>query len=381
MAINTNHSQESLTPESGILKIVSDGALALPKGDELTRPIISAAGYIRFANNINKPEYFDGDAWQTITNKSYVDSIVGSTETDIETAISNLTLSDLSDVQISSPTNNQVLIFDSVLGQFRTQTQSLTPITKSFIADGVTMTFDIGTTVSSIQNLLVSVNGVQQEPYYSFTIINDQIVVFDEVPELGDRVQVKVLRSNTATDRPRPVITNIIYGTLDIYSTITIVANDITYGTGVKIGNQFISRIDYPLPNTMQIMLYENRMNDPIWETPQDLTLVDTSGNEFVFKNLINVGANRPQHTKSSSYIGTFSGGETINFALGINNSTNIQISSVHSNELELSWISISGSNIVGVAPVNSSPSRYEFIVTASNNTVQITKNYWLLVI
>jgi len=128
-------------------------------------------------------------------------------------------------------------------------------------------------------------------------------------------------------------------------------------------------------------MVETSRMSGMLWQYPQDLTLVDTSGNEFTFPNLINYGASRPQWTESNSYIGSFKGGTIINHALKLNNFVSATINPAYAGETAIPWLSISGSNIVGTTPINSSPSRYEISVTASNGSVDITKNFWLLVI
>ena len=128
--------------------------------------------------------------------------------------------------------------------------------------------------------------------------------------------------------------------------------------------------------------MIETSQIDSSWNSPQDLTLIDTSGNEYVYKNLINYGALKPQFTDSTSYIGRFRGGESIDFELGVNNNTTgLSISPANAGESAISWLSASGNSIVGTAPNNSSPSRYEITVTATNGSVNITKNYWLLVI
>jgi len=299
MSIKTNHSLESLTPESGVLKIEASGAVALPVGPSADRPVVSAAGYIRFATEITTPEYYDGEVWQTVSNKEYVDSRVGNAGSSLSDVIANLGLDDLVDVDVTNKTNGQVLAYDLTLGQFTPQTQGLFVTTKTFVANGVTSSFDLQLNASSAQNLVVSVNGIQQEPFYSFNLIENHIVSFDEVPESGDRIQVKVLKSNATTDRPRPRISAVSYSQIDKYTTITIVATDLTYGTGAKIGGQSITRIDYPTVNTLQLMIETSNIVGPLWSSCQDLTLVDTSGNEFVFTNLINVGTSKPYWTDS----------------------------------------------------------------------------------
>ena len=302
-------------------------------------------------------------------------------EQTLQDNIDNLSLDSLTDVTISAPTVGQVLSYDIDAGQFRNQTQTFTAVTKNFIGDGLTLSFDIDTSVSSPHLLSVSVSGIQQDPFYSYNLVDSHIVLFDEAPEFGDRIQIKILKSTVTSDRPRPTVTGVSYGTLSGYTTITLTATDITFGTGARIGSLNVTRIDYPSANMMQLMIETSLMTLPMWGSPQDLTLIDTTGNEVVFENLINYGGSKPYWTKSVSYIGAFSAGDTINFTLGVNNTTSIVIEPANAGETSLNWLSISGTHIVGTAPQNSSPSRYELKVTASNGSVNITKNFWLLVL
>jgi hypothetical protein len=380
MAIKINHPNETLTPESGVLEINAQGALKLPIGDSTQRPI-GSEGQLRYSNELFNPEFFDGTNWRLLTNKDYVDSQITQTDTDLTNTINNLQLNDLTDVTVTGPVTGEVLVYDTTIGQFRSQVNVLTPITRNFMGDGITLEFDIQTSVSSPNLLVVSINGITQEPYYSYTIVDGTTLTFDEAPAQSDRIQVRILRSNTTSDRPRPKVTNISYSTLGAYTTISVVCLDITYGTGAKIGGQSITRIDYPSENILQLMVETSQVTGSLWNTAQDLTLVDTSGNEYVYKNLINYGATKPQFTDSTSYIGRFRGGDSINFLLGVNNTTSISIQPANAGESAISWLSISGTSIVGTAPNNSSPSRYEITVVASDGLINITKNYWLLVI
>ena len=377
MSIKTNHSTESFTPESGVLSVDSTGAIKLPVGSITNRPSIGIQGYVRFAET--NPEYHDGIEWKSFASTNYVQSQLNLSGQTVAGAIANLSLDSLTDVTVSFPAEGQVLAYDSMLGQFRSQNNVLTPITRTFTGDGSTLEFDIINSVSSVNNLVVTVNGVTQEPFYSYTIINGNIVAFDEAPEDSDRIQIRILRSNTTTDRPRPKILEVIYGSLSNYHVITLVVTDITYGTGAKIDNIPVTRIDYISQNTLQLMV-ENSVSINTLQG-KDLTLVDTSGNEFRFPNLINYGTNVPYWTNSNSYIGTFSGGDAINYTLGVSNATNVTLTAANVSEQSLPWLMVTGTTLVGTAPNNSSPSRYEITVTASNESVNITKNFWLLVI
>jgi hypothetical protein len=380
MAIKVNHSNETITPESGVLEINAQGALKLPAGDSTQRPT-GEEGQIRYSNELFNPEFFDGSTWRLLTNKDYVDSQISQTDSDLTTTINNLQLNDLTDVTVNNPTTGEVLVYDTTIGQFRSQTNTLTPLTRNFSGDGTTLEFDIITSVSSPHLLVVSINGITQEPYYSYNVIDGTTLAFDEAPAIGDRIQVRILRSNTTSDRPRPKVTDISYSTISSYTTISVVCLDIAYGTGAKIGGQAITRIDYPSENILQLMVETSQITGSLWNTPQDLTLVDVSGNEYVYKNLINYGASKPKFTNSTSYIGRFRAGDSINFVLGVNNTTSITIQPANAGESAITWLSVSGTSIVGTAPNNSSPSRYEITVVASDGLVNITKNYWLLVI
>jgi hypothetical protein len=380
MSIKINHVTETLTPENGVLDVASTGALKLPTGIEIQRPV-GKEGMLRFSKDLLNPEFHDGATWKLLADKGYVDTALEQGNTNLTGVINNLQLNDLTDVTVTNPISGEVLVYDSLFGQFRSQTNALTPITRNFTGDGDTLDFDIQTSVSSPNLLVVSINGITQEPYYSYTIIDGVTLTFDEAPAENDRIQVRILRSNTTSDRPRPKIIDVSYSILGAYTTISVVCLDTTYGTGAKIGTHAITRIDYPTQSILQLMI-ETSQIDSSWNSPQDLTLIDTSGNEYVYKNLINYGALKPQFTDSTSYIGRFRGGESINFQLGVNNNTTgLSVSPANAGESAISWLSASGNSIVGTAPNNSSPSRYEITVTATNGSVNITKNYWLLVI
>ena len=380
MPIKINHATETLKPESGVINIDATGALKLPKGESLNRPT-GEEGYIRFDTGVKIPEFFNGTEWQYVADKNYVDSQITSEGNSLSNTISNLNLNSLTDVTIFSPSSGDLLSYNVTSGQFVNQANNLAPVTRLFTGDGTTLEFDIQNTVTSPNNLVVSINGIQQEPYYSYTVVNGNIVTFDEAPEQGDRIQIRILRSSSSSERARPKVTSISYATVGQYTTITLVGVDISYGTGAKIGNNNITRIDYIAESTLQLMIETSQMSNLVWSTPRDLTLIDTNGNEYTYKNLINYGQSKPYWTDTNSYIGTFSAGDSINFELGVNNATSFTIAPAYDGESALTWLSVSGNSIVGTAPNNSSPSRYDFIVTASNGSVDITKNYWILVI
>jgi len=381
MSIKTNHSEESLTPNSGVLKINANGALALPKGLQVDRPTGAEAGHLRFSTSLTSPEYYDGTTWGTLVSKTYIDSrdnFVLAQVAAAQSTVENLGLDSLLDVTITStPLEGQQLVYDSQLAQFRPATVALAPITRSFVGNGTTMEFNIIDTVPSPNNLVVAINGIAQKPFYSYNVIDGHRLLFDEPPENGDIIEVRILKGSATTDRPQPVITGISYSSSVEYPTIvSVTVTDITYGTGAKINGITVSRIDYPTPNIMQLMTKYS-----FSPGQYDLTLVDTSQNEIVYPGAIVIGNSGPHWTNSTSYIGNFNGGDSINFTIGVNNAATITIGAAAPGDTIPSWLSVSGINLVGTAPINSSPTRYEFKVTATNGLVQISRNYWLVIV
>jgi len=351
-------------------------ALARITADDLLQDNIDAEALARTTADNLLQTNIDNEELARIAGdqdvRDYVDNLIDQTEN----TINALSLDSLTDVQVTTaPTDGQNLTFDSTIGLFRPKTNALAPITRSFVGDGLNMEFDIIDSVPSPNNLVVVINGIAQQPFYSYTVVDGTRLLFDEAPEANDIIEVRVLKGSATTDRPRPVVSNIAYSTIATFNVVTFNATDITYGTGAKIGNVAIQRIDYPTPNAMQLM-FEHSFTSGLY----DLTLIDTSGNETVYPNLIRIGGGA-EWTDSVQFIGSFSGGDPINFLVGVNSGSTLTLGAVASGETTPSWLSVSGLTIVGTAPVNSSPTRYEFKVTANNSSVNITRHYWLVVV
>ena len=365
------------TADTTLQNNIDAEALARTTADDLLQDNIDAEALARTTADTALQSNIDAEELARIAGdqdvRDYVDSMIDQTEA----TISALSLDDLTDVQIvSGPTQGQALVFDSVIGLFRPQTNALSPITRSFIGDGSTMEFDIIDSVPSPNNLVVVINGIAQQPFYSYTVVDGTRLLFDEAPEANDIIEVRVLKGSSTTDRPRPTVSNISYSRIGIYNIITFNATDITLGTGAKIDGISIARIEYPTANTMQL-LFEHEFPSGQY----DLTLVDTAGNETVYPGAIRIGVAGVHWTDTAQFVGSFSGGDSINFAVGVNNASTLTLGAVAPGDTAMSWLSVSSMNIVGTAPVNSSPARYEFKVTATNGSVNITRHYWLVVV
>lgn len=297
----------------------------------------------------------------------------------IQNSIGALQLDDLTDVTNTSPSPGQTLTYDDVLGDYRPQTVALAPVNKNYVGDGTTLQFDLGQDVPSPNNLVVAVDGIAQKPLYSYVVTNGDKLVFDEAPESGATIECRILVGQTTTDRPRPKISNIAYSqtAAPVFNLITFSVTEMTYGYGAKVGNVPIAHVEYPTASTMQLKTAETFTGN------QDITLIDNSGNEFVFPNAFAQpnGTSNPLWTDTTKFVGTFSGGDTINFPIGVNSTSTLTLGATSAQETAPSWLTISGLTLVGTAPTLSSPCRYEFQIIATIGSTSISRNYWLVVI
>ncbi|MDB2315346.1 hypothetical protein N9V27_00045 [bacterium] len=297
----------------------------------------------------------------------------------LQTTIDNLELSDLTDVTNTSPTDGQMLGYDGTTGNFRPQTVALAPVNKNYVGDGTTLQFDLGQDVPSPNNLVVVVDGIAQKPLYSYVVTNGDKLVFDEAPESGSIVEVRILVGQSTTDRPRPKISNIAYSetAAPVFNLITFNVTEMTYGFGAKIGTVPIAHIEYPSAGSMQLKTAETFTGN------QSITLIDNSGNEFVFEDAFAEpdGTSNPLWTDARKFIGTFSAGDSINYAIGVNSTSTLTLGATSSQETAPTWLSVSGLTLVGTAPTLSSPCRYEFQIIATIGSKSISRNYWLVVI
>ena len=272
-----------------------------------------------------------------------------------------------------------MLGYDGTLGNYRPQTVALAPVNKNYVGDGTTLQFALGQSVPSPNNLVVVVDGIAQKPLYSYVVTNSDQLVFDEAPESGSTIEVRILVGQSTTDRPRPKISNIAYSetAAPVFNLITFNVTELSYGMGAKVGDVPIAHIEYPTAGSMQLKTAETFTGN------QSITLIDNSGNEFVFEDAFAEpdGTSNPLWTDATKFIGTFSGGDTINFPIGVNSTSTLTLGATSSQETTPTWLSISSLTLVGTAPTLSSPCRYEFQIIATIAATSIYRNYWLVVI
>jgi hypothetical protein len=129
-------------PGSGIVQFVGEDAIGLPAGNVIARPSSPYTGYIRFNTEISDIEYWNGTTWTTPAAGV-----------------------------ISSDT--------------------ITP-------DGTSNVYVLSSNSSTL-GVMVSINGTLQQPYTSYTIVNNNQIQFTEIPLTTDIVEVRHIVPGTQT--------------------------------------------------------------------------------------------------------------------------------------------------------------------------------------
>jgi hypothetical protein len=120
------------TSGSGAFKFTGN-AVGLPSGNTAQRPTTAAAGYLRFNIDTSSIEIYDGSAWD----------------------------------------NTTATITSQVLN-----------------GNGIANTFTLSSTVGSVADLIVSVNGTLQQPTTAYSV-NGTLITFTETPVAGDVIEVR----------------------------------------------------------------------------------------------------------------------------------------------------------------------------------------------
>lgn len=120
------------TSGSGAFKFTGN-AVGLPSGNTAQRPTTAAAGYLRFNIDTSSIEIYDGSAWD----------------------------------------NTTATITSQVLN-----------------GNGIANTFTLSSTVGSVADLIVSVNGTLQQPTTAYSV-NGTLITFAETPVAGDVIEVR----------------------------------------------------------------------------------------------------------------------------------------------------------------------------------------------
>ena len=162
----------------GVVYITGSDAVRLPYGDIADRPLNPEPGYFRFNAETQNIEVFNGNIW------TGPDSAVISSET-------------------------------------------ITP-------DGISNTFTIAAVGAVTDGVLVSINGTMQQPYTSYTIVNDEII-FTEVPADTDIIEIRSLSTGAvvSASQLRGINANVILtsGTVNVSGNL-IPSADVTYNIG-----------------------------------------------------------------------------------------------------------------------------------------------------
>ena len=123
-------------PGTGTVLFAGTSAVGLPSGDDSTRPLYPEIGYTRYNTNRQSIEYYDGNSWL-------------------------------------AP------------GAATISSEVINP-------DGTANTYILGSN-TSVDSVLVSINGTLQQPIYSYNIVNNNQITFTETPLTSDIIEVRFI--------------------------------------------------------------------------------------------------------------------------------------------------------------------------------------------
>jgi hypothetical protein len=123
-------------PGTGTVLFAGTSAVGLPSGDDSTRPLYPEIGYTRYNTSRQSIEYYDGNTWL-------------------------------------AP------------GAATISSEVINP-------DGSANTYTLGSN-TTVDSVLVSINGTLQQPIYSYNIVNNNQITFTETPLTSDVIEVRFI--------------------------------------------------------------------------------------------------------------------------------------------------------------------------------------------
>ena len=135
-SIETNGNIVLDPPGSGTVLFAGTSAVGLPSGDDSTRPTYPEIGYTRYNTSRQSIEYYDGNTWL-------------------------------------AP------------GAATISSEVINP-------DGSANTYTLGSN-TTVDSVLVSINGTLQQPIYSYNIVNNNQITFTETPLTSDVIEVRFI--------------------------------------------------------------------------------------------------------------------------------------------------------------------------------------------
>ena len=135
-SVQTNGNIVLDPPGSGTVLFAGTSAVGLPSGDDSTRPLYPEIGYTRYNTSRQSIEYYDGNTWL-------------------------------------AP------------GAATISSEVINP-------DGSANTYTLGSN-TTVDSVLVSINGTLQQPIYSYNIVNNNQITFTETPLTSDVIEVRFI--------------------------------------------------------------------------------------------------------------------------------------------------------------------------------------------
>jgi len=232
--INTTDSDIVITPGTGIVKVISKTGLQIPVGNTVERPVAPETGCIRFNTYLDRAEIFNGTDWNGF-----------------------------------SPDFAGIAV-------------------QEIVPDGIAQSYILDRTATS-ENIIVSINGIIQEPDNSYGVFNSTIS-FASIPLVTDIISIRFLTAishvSAITDAYGDTLVQAINSTiiLDVDGQNVITINDQEVQTAQDIipatGNINLGSLANPYEN-----IYVNNINGGVLSGFDPSSISDLVGDTKVQTN------------------------------------------------------------------------------------------------
>jgi len=184
--------------QAGVLTIVGDGALTVPVGTQLQRPVTPTAGMFRFNDDTDLLEYYDGTQWNPLSTSSSTVSSVAANSNSSGLTITGSPITSAGTFQFTLDAGLQALSVKSSTGiMVQTGSDTYTSVSIDGTVGNISVTNNDGTGGNPTINLASVVQG-SGGSFLKFTldgfgrVVQNTAVVQSDITTLVDSVYVNV---------------------------------------------------------------------------------------------------------------------------------------------------------------------------------------------
>jgi len=175
--------------------------------------------------------------------KSYVDAVAG--------AIGSSTLDGLTDVTLVTPANNDILVYDSVAGQWENHTISGTAneVTASFVGQNLTVGLSANVTIANNLTVTGNISGLANVTVSGTTRLNGSVIIGDAASDsinVVSKVESSVIPFHSATfdlGNTSFVWSNLHANAGRFGGTVNVGANVNINATSISVGNSTVNSL------------------------------------------------------------------------------------------------------------------------------------------